>query len=58
MALERCNACNGRKVLVGLGMIEKKCENCKGIGWLESKEDEPKEILKIKKKPGRKKKAK
>ncbi len=36
--LIQCGTCNGRKILRGLGNIEKKCEQCNGVGWV-TKED-------------------
>lgn len=32
--LIRCTRCNGRKIIIGLGMLEKQCPDCIGIGWL------------------------
>ena len=31
--ITRCASCKGRKKFIGLGMIEKSCGECKGIGW-------------------------
>ena len=46
--LKRCDTCKGRKVLMGLGCIEKKCQTCSGLGWVDHVE-EPIEFLKEKK---------
>jgi hypothetical protein len=32
MQIERCKCCNGQKIIMGMGMIEKKCFNCNGVG--------------------------
>jgi len=64
--LIRCPACGGTKKIRGMGLIEKKCEECKGIGWIEqdevneSENDKDYEIAEVKsyKKRGRKPKAK
>lgn len=32
--LKRCLLCNGTKRVRGLGMIEKECIECHGIGWV------------------------
>jgi phage FluMu protein Com len=32
--IERCKTCQGAKIIKGLGMLEHKCEPCKGIGWI------------------------
>lgn len=36
--VERCTTCQGAKIIKGLGMLEHKCEPCKGIGWIEQAE--------------------
>lgn len=33
--LKRCWACGGQKKVMGMGMIEKKCDACKGVGMIE-----------------------
>ena len=33
MSLERCDSCKGRKTIMGMGMITKKCIACNGIGY-------------------------
>jgi DnaJ-class molecular chaperone len=30
----RCEICNGKKTIIGLGSIIKKCPECSGIGYL------------------------
>lgn len=61
----RCETCNGTKKLMGMGMIEKSCHSCNGIGFVEEKKiDDVKEpemvsindIQVVKKKMGRPKK--
>ena len=32
MTTTRCETCNGKKTVTGLGMISKQCPNCKGVG--------------------------
>lgn len=46
--LVRCKACKGTKRIVGMGMMEKDCIECKGIGWVNPpiKEVETKIIVK------------
>lgn len=34
--LQVCKDCQGRKKVLGLGMIERDCFTCKGIGYTES----------------------
>lgn len=36
--IERCPNCYGRKRILGLGMIEKECNECKGIGHVKKQE--------------------
>lgn len=31
--MKRCDACKGKKDIVGLGMIAAKCSVCNGIGY-------------------------
>jgi phage FluMu protein Com len=31
----RCDSCRGLKRIVGLGMIEKDCPECRGVGFVE-----------------------
>jgi len=62
--LMRCHRCNGRKTILGLGMIEKQCHECFGIGWVAKNSVEIKKAITnelpiptnsvVKKKPGRK----
>lgn len=35
MAIKRCDTCNGRKRVTGMGGMEKECKPCKGVGWIE-----------------------
>jgi len=38
----RCQVCNGTGIVKGLGMMERKCMECSGTGWiLESNEEQP-----------------
>jgi len=37
MMSKRCEACNGRKKVPGLGMIMKNCSACKGVGFVSDK---------------------
>jgi hypothetical protein len=54
----RCDCCQGRKQIKGLGNMEKDCPACRGIGWIDGKdkdlEQDLMEVMKPKKKPGRK----
>ncbi len=34
--IQRCPTCGGTKRLRGMGMIEKDCYECKGVGYIES----------------------
>ena len=36
MSLKRCPSCNGKKKVAPLGFIEKDCNTCKGIGFINS----------------------
>lgn len=40
--IARCTRCRGRKVVVGLGGMIKKCPDCKGVGFVSSKTKEQK----------------
>lgn len=59
MKLERCVCCLGRKTLIGLGNILVKCNQCKGIGYVDapkmddSVDDEPaaKPVKRVRSKP-------
>lgn len=46
-----CPTCKGRKVYMGIGMIESKCAKCNAIGWIskpiEEKPDEVAEELEV-----------
>lgn len=37
---QRCNCCFGQKFVMGLGMVEEKCKNCSGVGYIEYVPDE------------------
>lgn len=43
MSFVRCLLCNGKKTIVGLGMLEKECPTCYGVGYVDSK---PKDSVK------------
>lgn len=47
MSFVRCSLCNGKKKVFGLGMMEKECHVCHGVGYVDS---EPKEVVKAAKK--------
>lgn len=32
--LKRCTLCNGSKRVIGIGLLEKQCPTCLGIGWI------------------------
>lgn len=36
-----CDICKGKKQLLGLGMIFRDCEACKGVGFVNPKVEEP-----------------
>ena len=36
----KCDGCFTAKVVMGLGMVEMKCPNCNGVGYLEKVDDE------------------
>lgn len=36
MAYARCEMCAGRKEIIGLGAIKKKCPECKGVGYIDN----------------------
>jgi hypothetical protein len=40
IVIERCPSCYGRKITMGMGMIDQECPACKGIGHI-SKERQP-----------------
>ena len=33
MSMVRCDCCTGKKTIIGLGNIAKKCHACKGLGF-------------------------
>jgi len=39
--LIKCIPCQGRKIVLGLGNMSRKCDACKGIGYVEKLEPEP-----------------
>jgi phage FluMu protein Com len=39
--LVRCDCCNGRKRVLGMGGMEKPCGPCKGIGWIKDETEMP-----------------
>ncbi len=49
----RCDRCQGKKKLIGLGAMAKECEHCKGVGYVSIK-DAVKKDVDIKVKRGRK----
>lgn len=53
--LVKCATCRGTKKIKGMGNIEKNCPTCHGIGYIENEPKKDENIIKIKKKPGRKK---
>lgn len=44
----RCECCVGKKTIIGLGGIIKKCPECKGIGFIDAKKDDEKKKEKVK----------
>ena len=50
--LIRCDICNGKKRVLGMGGMEKPCPVCKAIGWIEVDKPKPTVEIKIKKKSG------
>lgn len=45
--LIRCESCKGLKKTVGLGLIERDCDECKGVGWTNNKLEEPEDISEL-----------
>lgn len=41
---KRCKVCNGLGKMLGLGMVEKKCLDCNGTGWIENNEPDVDEV--------------
>lgn len=39
MALNRCDCCEGRRTIVGLGGMRRDCGNCKGVGYVKAAAD-------------------
>lgn len=60
--LIRCDICNGRKRILGMGGMEKDCYKCHAIGWTQCNDpiildkvvNSNGDPVKVKKKPGRK----
>ncbi|HEX2549329.1 MAG TPA: hypothetical protein VHM20_05835 [Gammaproteobacteria bacterium] len=47
--LARCESCEGRKTILGLGGIRRNCQVCNGVGWVKkSIEKEPDVIVEAK----------
>ena len=46
--LTRCDCCEGRKHVTGLGGMRKDCDNCKGVGFV--KQDAEEIVEKVKRK--------
>lgn len=38
MALTRCECCDGRRTIVGLGGMKRDCDNCHGVGFVKIEE--------------------
>jgi len=38
--LIRCPACGGTKKIIGLGMVERKCDECNGVGFVDMEDAE------------------
>jgi phage FluMu protein Com len=53
--LQKCPTCDGRKKIIGMGHIEKKCDPCVGIGWIDKPEEKPLDQP-VKKRSGRSRK--
>lgn len=49
MAVTRCESCNGRKTVIGLGCMSKECPECYGVGFVTVK-DEPVPVKRTRKK--------
>ena len=47
MSSKRCELCNGKKKIIGLGMIEKDCDECNGVGYVQIKTEVEVKIGKI-----------
>lgn len=41
MSCSRCDCCRGRGKLLGLGCMEKDCDNCAGVGYVKVEEAKP-----------------
>lgn len=40
-----CPACKGKKIMIGLGNIEKDCPSCRGVGYINPPSDDLKVTL-------------
>lgn len=49
MTLSRCDCCDGRRNIVGLGGMQRVCGNCKGVGHVKA-EVIAETVVKIKRK--------
>jgi DnaJ-class molecular chaperone len=50
MALTRCDCCDGKRHIVGLGGIKKECSNCKGVGHIKVDAVVADTVVKVKRK--------
>lgn len=41
MTLNRCDCCDGRRNIIGLGGMKKACGNCKGVGFVKAVAESP-----------------
>jgi DnaJ-class molecular chaperone len=48
MELKLCEKCRGARVHMGMGMLEKKCEDCNGVGYVEKKNEPVEEVAALK----------
>lgn len=44
MSCSRCECCNGKGTLLGLGCMDKECDNCAGVGYVKVEEAKPKRV--------------
>lgn len=57
MAFDKCETCRGRKEIMGIGGMKKKCHVCSGVGYVSINEkEEEKEVVVEKRAYKRKKK--
>ncbi len=45
MTYRRCETCGGKKEVVGLGSMKKKCASCDGVGYTGIKDTEDKVVV-------------